>query len=66
VIGDEFYFKVEGNWRSYYESEDHSKTENVKGPEKVLLSLAVSEFCVSEPAFFKFSFAVNKNLNLSK
>jgi hypothetical protein len=60
VIDDESYFTVDGNeWQqqSYYDSEDHPATEdvkfihNTKCPAKVLLWLAVSECGISESVF---------------
>jgi hypothetical protein len=57
---------------SYYESEDHPTTEDVKFicktkfPAKVLLWLAVSESGISEQVFFKAGLAVNKEVYISK
>jgi hypothetical protein len=56
----------------YYDSKDHSATEDVKFirktkfSAKVLLWLAVSESGISEPVFFKASIAVNKEMYISK
>jgi hypothetical protein len=67
------YFMVEGNERQQQsESEDHPLTEDVKFirksmfPAKVLLWLAVSEYDVSEPVFFKSGLGVNKEMYISK
>jgi hypothetical protein len=62
--------RLSGKWqhKSYYESEDHPATEDVKFirktkyPAKVLLWLAVSESGISEPVFFKAGLAVNKEV----
>jgi hypothetical protein len=69
------YFTVDGNeWQqqSYYESEDHPATKDVKFISKtkflakVLLWLAVSESGISEPVFFKADLAFNKEVYISK
>jgi hypothetical protein len=74
-MNDESNFTVDGNERqqqSYYESEDHPATENVKFirktkfPAKVLLWLATRESGISEPVFFKAGLAVNKEMYISK
>jgi hypothetical protein len=79
VMDDESYFTVDGNeWQqqSYYESEDHPATEDVKiirktkFPVQVLMWLAVIESGINEPVFFKAGLAsVNKEViqkNISK
>jgi hypothetical protein len=76
AMNDESYFTVDGNeWQhqSYYESEDHPATGDVKFnrktkfPAKVLLWLAVSESDIREPVFFKAAgLTVNKEVYLSK
>jgi hypothetical protein len=75
VIDDESYFLVDSNeWQqqSYYESEDHPATEDVKFirktkfPAKVLLWLAVSESGINELVFFKAGLASNKEVYISK
>jgi hypothetical protein len=74
-MDDKSYFTVDGNeWQqqSYYESEDHPATEDVKYVRKtkfsakVLLWLAVSESGISEPVFFKAGIAVNKEVYIFK
>jgi hypothetical protein len=70
-MDDVFYLTVDGNdWQqqSYYESEDHPATEDVKFiiSVKVLLWLTVSESSISEPVFLKAGFAVNKEEYISK
>jgi hypothetical protein len=58
--------------QSYYESEDHPATEDVKFirkikfPAKILLWLAVSKSSMSDPVFFKAGLAVNKEVYISK
>jgi hypothetical protein len=68
VLDDDSYFTVDGNeWQqqSYYESEEHPVTEDVKFirktkfSAKVLLWLAVNESGISEPMFFKAGLTVN-------
>jgi hypothetical protein len=55
--------------QSYYESENHPETQDVKfirktkSPAKVLLWLTVSD---SEPVFFKAGLAVNKEVYISE
>jgi hypothetical protein len=74
-MDDESYLTLDGNeWQqqSYYESEDHPATEDVKlicktkFPAKVLLWLAVSESGISKPVFFNAGLAVNKEVYISK
>jgi hypothetical protein len=75
VMDDESYFTIDGNeWQqqSYYKSEDHPATKDVKFIRKnkflakVLLWLVVSESGISEPLFFKAGLAVNKEVYISK
>jgi hypothetical protein len=63
----ESYFTIkDSEWQqqSYYESQDHPATEDVKFPAKLLLWIAVSEYNVSKPVFFKSgrAMAVNNEL----
>jgi hypothetical protein len=73
VVDDESYFTVEGNeWQlqSYYESENHPATEDVKFirknkfPVKVLLWLTVRG--ISEPVFLKAGLAVKKEVYMQE
>jgi hypothetical protein len=75
VMDDESYFMVDGSeWQqqSYYESEDHPATEDLKFirktkfPAKVLLWLVVTESGISEPVSFKAGLAVKKEVYISK
>jgi hypothetical protein len=53
-MDDESYFTVDGNeWQqqSYYASENHLATEDVKFIRKTMFSVAVSESGIIEPVF---------------